>query len=526
MLLKFINFVIGENITEGLNGRDTKTALKDFIFILATVLSAIILGLIFHKLGFSDVTVIAWYILAVQLIAVRVSGRVTNAVVSIICVIVFNFFFTEPKYSLLAYDSDYSMTFFVMFIVSFLAGMLADQLRKMLRQAEKDKIRTQILFDTSQLLNKADTYEEVATVIGMQLKKLHDRGICINLGDNSDEGVLYFPEECKKEFDTAIENESLEWTYLSGKRAGNGTAVYPAAHGTYIPIMYNGNIYGVIGILNEGKNRDEYTEGITTAILNQCELAMENIKSLSEKETEKLKVQNERLKANLLRGISHDLRTPLTSISGNASVLLQSGDELDISTRRQLQQDIYDDSKWLINLVENLLSISRVQEGNVSLNCTNEVLDDIIDEALQHIDRHISEHSLEVKKSDDMLLVNVDPHLIVQVIINLIDNAIKYSGIGSTICLSSEKKDGQIVVSVSDNGPGISDDEKNRVFEMFYNGKKSVEDSRKSMGLGLALCRSIVEAHGGVIEADSNESGGVVFRFTLPEAKGIKTDEQ
>ena len=526
MLLKFINFVIGENKTEKISNRGIKSALMDLIFVLVSVLWATILGLIFHKLGFSDVTVIAWYILAVQVVAVRVSGRVFNAVVSVICVIVFNFFFTEPKYSLLAYDSDYSMTFFVMFIVSFLAGMLADQLRKMLRQAEKDKVRTQILFDTSQLLNKADNYEEVATVIGMQLKKLHDRGICIYLGENSNEDTLYFPEDCRKKFDTELEKDSLQWTYRSGKFAGNGTAVYPAAQGSYFPIMYSGHIYGVVGILNEGKNRDEYTEGITTAILNQCELAMENIKSVNEKEAEKLKVQNERLKANLLRGISHDLRTPLTSISGNASVLLQSGEELDSSTRRQLQQDIYDDSKWLINLVENLLAISRVQEGDVRLNCSNEVLDDIIDEALQHIDRHISEHSLEVKKSQDMLLVNVDPHLIVQVIINLIDNAIKYSGVGSTICLSSEKKEGQIVVSVSDNGPGIASDERNRVFEMFYNGKKGIEDSRKSMGLGLALCRSIVEAHGGVIEANSNEVGGVIFSFTLPEAKGIKTDEQ
>ena len=525
MLLKFINFVIGKEKTGTIESEGTGLRYKDFCFVIAAVFLATVLGVLFHNMGFSDVTVIAWYILAVQIVAIRISGGVVNAVVSFICVIVFNFFFTEPRYSLLAYDSDYIMTFIVMFIVSFLAGMMADQLRKMLNQAEKDKVRTQILFDTSQLLNKTENYEEIAIVTGMQLKKLHDRDICIALGESGEGSLLFFPEECKRHFETQIEQDGLEWTFRSGKPTGRGTSIYPAARGKYIPIMYNGYVYGVVGILEDEDNNDPYTEGITAAILNQCELAMENIKTVEEKEAEKLKVQNERLKANLLRGISHDLRTPITSISGNASVLLKSGDDFDSATRRQLEQDIYDDSEWLINLVENLLAISRVQEGNVQLNCSDEVLDDIIDEALQHVDRHITNHTLEVKKSSEMLLVNVDAHLIVQVIINLIDNAIKYSGEGSTICLGTEKKDGTIIVSVSDDGPGIPDEEKGRVFEMFYNGKKKVEDSRKSMGLGLALCKSIVEAHGGTIKADSRESGGVVFSFTLPEAKGIKADE-
>lgn len=525
MLLRFINFVIGENKNGKLDKSSSGLNYGDFIFVIGAVFIATVLGLMFHKLNFSDVTVIAWYILAVQVVAVRISGIFVNAVVSFICVIVFNFFFTEPRYTLLAYDSDYFMTFFVMFIVSFLAGLLADQLRKMLGQAEKDKVRTQILFDTSQLLNKAENYEEIAIVTGMQLRKLHNGGICIALAEDEGKETLFFPENCKPSFSPQLEQDSLLWTFRSGKMAGNGTSVYPAALARYIPIMYNGYIYGVVGILEDDAGEDAYTEGITTAILNQCELAMENIKSVVEKEAEKLKVQNERMKANLLRGISHDLRTPLTSISGNASVLLQSGDTLDQQTRQQLEQDIYDDSEWLIGLVENLLAISRVQEGNVQVNCSDEVLDDIIDEALQHVDRHISEHTLEVKKSHEMLLVSVDAHLIVQVIINLIDNAIKYSGEGSTICVTTGKIRDEITVSVSDDGPGISKEEQPRVFEMFYNGKKKVEDSRKSMGLGLALCKSIVEAHGGQIRVESKESGGVVFSFTLPEAKGIKANE-
>ena len=526
MLLKLINFIIGGNKSEKLGNDKPIFERRDFFFMFFVIFIATILGLAFHKLGFSDVTVIAWYILAVQIVALRISGTIVNTIVSIICVIVFNFFFTEPKYTLFAYDSDYFVTFFVMFVVSFLAGLIADQLRKMLRQAETDKARTQILFDTSQLLNKADNSEEIVIVIGMQLRKIHDQGICIVLYENEKARQFYFPESCKKSFESTLERDCLEWAYRSGKKAGRGSSAYPAAVAKYLPVTYSGHTYGVVGILGGGKNSDSDTDAITKAILNQCELALENIKSVEEKEAEKIKVHNERLKANLLRGISHDLRTPLTSISGNASVLLQSGDGLDARTRMQLQQDIYDDTNWLINLVENLLAISRLQEGNFRLNYADEVLDDIIDEALQHIDRHVSEHTLKVNKSHDMLLVKVDAHLIVQVIINLIDNAIKYSGEGSTICLTTEKENDVITVSVSDYGPGISDDEKEKVFEMFYNGKKRVEDSRKSMGLGLALCKSIIEAHGGVLTVETNKTSGVTFRFTLPEAEGIQSDEQ
>ncbi|MCR5330701.1 MAG: DUF4118 domain-containing protein [Lachnospiraceae bacterium] len=521
MLKNLTGFVLGKNT----DIKDHSVDIKDVVFIFATVLFATLLGIVFHRFGFSDVTVIAWYILAVQIVAVRVSGRLVNAFISLICVIVFNFFFIEPKYTLFAYDSDYIMTFAVMFIVSFLTGLLADQLRQMLRQAEADRARTQIMFDTSQLLNKAANYEEVATVTGMQLKKLIGCSIFIQLSDLEKRTQLHFPDDCEKEFEAEIEKDCIEWTLCSGKNAGRGTNVYPSAKGVYKPLAINDHTYGVIGIMSEHGLSDQLTDDIINAILSQCELAMENIRATNEKEAEKLKTQDERLRADLLRSISHDLRTPLTSISGNSGMLLQSESKLDPETTRQLYQDIYDDSQWLINLVENLLSVNRVTNGEMKLNCSDEVLDDIIDEAMHHIDRHAENHIIEVKKSEEMILVNVDVHLIIQVIINLMDNAVKYTPEGSTICLETERKDGKVIVKVSDNGHGISEEEKSHIFEMFYNGKKDISDSRRSMGMGLALCKSIIEAHGGQIWVTSNKPSGATFIFTLPESVKVGKSE-
>ena len=523
MFKNLIGFVLGKNKNTDINDRSAD--IRDVTFIFATVLVATLLGIVFHRFGFSDVTVIAWYILAVQIVAVRVSGRLVNAFISLVCVVVFNFFFIEPKYTLLAYDSDYIMTFAVMFIVSFLAGLLADQLRQMLRQAEGDRVRTQIMFDTSQLLNKAADYEEVATVTGMQLKKLIGRSIFIQLSGLEKDTKLHFPDDCKKEFEAEIETDCIDWTLCSGKDAGHGTSVYPSARGVYKPLMINDQKYGVVGIMLDHGILDKLTDDIINAILSQCELAMENIRVTNEKEAEKMKPHDELLRADLLRSISHDLRTPLTSISGNAGMLLQSGGKLNPETTRLLYQDIYDDSQWLINLVENLLSVNRVTNGEMKLNCSDEVLDDIIDEAMHHIDRHAENHIIEVKKSAEMILVNVDVHLIIQVIINLMDNAVKYTPEGSTICLETERKDGKVFVKVSDNGPGISDEEKSHVFEMFYNGKKDISDSRRSMGMGLALCKSIIEAHGGQIRVTSNKPCGATFIFTLPESEKVGNNE-
>lgn len=243
---------------------------------------------------------------------------------------------------------------------------------------------------------------------------------------------------------------------------------------------------------------------------------MENQKNAREKEEAAILAKNEQLRADLLRAISHDLRTPLTSISGNASNLLSNGEYFDAETKRRLYTDIYDDSMWLINLVENLLSVTRLEEGRMNLHISAELMEDVVAEALRHINRKSLEHEITVTHSDELLLAKMDARLIVQVIINLVDNAVKYTPKGSHISITTERRDGQAVVRIADDGPGVPDDKKTHIFDMFYSGANKVADSRRSLGLGLALCRSIVAAHGGEIGVSDNIPHGAVFTFTLP----------
>ena len=229
-----------------------------------------------------------------------------------------------------------------------------------------------------------------------------------------------------------------------------------------------------------------------------------------------MQIEKEQLRADLLRSISHDLRTPLTSISGNASNLLSNENEFSQETRMQIYGDIYDDSMWLIKLVENLLSVTRIEDGRMDLRMSAELMDEVIAEAMRHTDRNRDGRKIEVSSDEEFILGKMDARLIVQVVINLVDNAVKYTPEGAKIRIHTGKKDGMVVVSVSDTGPGIPDEQTSKVFDMFYTGTNRAADGRRSLGLGLGLCRSIIRAHGGEIWVSDNKPQGAVFTFTLP----------
>ena len=352
-----------------------------------------------------------------------------------------------------------------------------------------------------------------------QLIKLLKKDLVIYLSDGKElSEPSVFCTDNSEASDLISDRERADASRVLHHNGTSGDAEHPAPgiRCLYLPIRGSQQIYGVVGIAMNEIPMDSFENSILLSILGECALALENIKNAREKEEAAILAKNEQLRANLLRSISHDLRTPLTSISGNAGNLLTNYQKMDESTRIQTFTDIYDDSMWLITLVENLLAITRIEDGQVKLTLSMELMDEVITEALRHINRKSKEHSIHTSSSEDLLLAHIDAKLIVQVMINLIDNAVKYTPADSVIEIRTEKKEKWIVVSVSDNGPGIPDEQKPRIFEMFYSGANKIADSRRSLGLGLFLCRSIVTAHGGTIEVSDNHPHGTVFTFTLP----------
>lgn len=318
----------------------------------------------------------------------------------------------------------------------------------------------------------------------------------------------------------------------NNKRAGTGTGTLMNARCLYLPIRGKDTVVGVAGIVLADEDLDAFEKNLLLVMLDECGQAVERERSAEDAHRIRLQAEQESLRANLLRSISHDLRTPLTSISGDASILLSSADALSDDKKRAIYTDIYEDALWLVNLVENLLVVTRLDNGTMTLKTEPELVEDVVREALHHLNRKAALHELRVQVDDPLLMAQMDGRLIMQVIINLVNNAVTYTPEGSRITVSARRAGrgqrpgtaGLVAVSVADDGPGIAPADRTEIFTMFYKGKNVGSDARRGMGLGLALCKSIVEIHGGTIAVDalpesertSPDRPGTVITFTLP----------
>ncbi len=486
---------------------------------ILVLLAATLVGAAFSAFGFTEANIIAVYIFGVLVISIVTTAPLYSLLSSVVSVLVFNFFFTDPRLTFHFSDPGYLVTFAIMFMIAFLTGSLASRLKDNARQSAQAAFRTKILFETNQLLQKKQDDPSVIDAAAGQLLKLLRRDIVLYLAENgalSEPCIYRTADSAHADLTGGAERETAAWVLRHNRHAGATTDTMPGAKCLYLAIRVNRQVYGVVGIAMDDVPLDSFENSVLLSILGECALALENIKNAREKEEAAILARNEQLRANLLRAISHDLRTPLTSISGNASNLISNYRKMDDGTRSQIFSDIYDDSMWLINLVENLLAITRIEEGRVNLNRSAELMDEVIAEALRHVNRRSREHTIRVAGAQELLLAQIDVKLIVQVLINLVDNAVKYTPPGSLIEIRTRQQGGMVEVSVADNGPGIPDEQKPRVFEMFYSGANRVADSRRSLGLGLSLCRSIVSAHGGTISVSDNVPHGAIFTFTVP----------
>ena len=496
------------------------TALE-LLLTVGILVAATIIGWGFLRLGFANANIIMVYLLGVLLTSTFTSGYTCGVLSAFLSVILFNYFLTEPRLSLAAYGSKYPITFAVMFASALLTCTLATKLKAHAQLSARDAYRTKLLFDMNRQLQKAETPDEVYQMTATQIQKLMQRDVLVYpaQGEALLDGIVYpadgsSPHSVTKE---KQEQDVIRWVWQNRKRAGATTETFAKAKRLYLAIRIGQQVYGVIGIPMEKQTQpDAFTSSILFSILGECALALESLHNAEEKEKAAVLAKNEQLRANLLRSISHDLRTPLTSISGNADTLLHSYNMLDEQTRKQVFTDIYDDAQWLTGLVENLLSITKITDGSVKLHLSDQVIDDIVSEALRHIDRRSAEHHITVDCGDEPLLVRVDAGLIMQVLINLVNNAVKYTPPGSNIRITAIQQEKVAEICVSDDGPGIPDERKELVFKMFFTGSNLIADSRRSLGLGLALCQAIIHAHHNEMTLKDNLPHGCIFSFTLP----------
>ena len=233
------------------------------------------------------------------------------------------------------------------------------------------------------------------------------------------------------------------------------------------------------------------------------------------KERLKLQTGNDEL-TTAVTNISHDLRTPLTGITGSAGFLLDNLGIMDEATIKSMLKDICSDSEWLSTMVENLLNLTRIQEGRLDINKKKEVVDDLVASAVRLVSNRVGNHTLKMETPEDILLVSVDGRLFIQVLVNLLDNAFRHSGTGTTVTLRVKQDGNCLKFVVSDNGTGIPNDKIDKIFDNFFTTAYENGDKQRGVGLGLTICKAMVEAQGGTIRAFNSPQGGAVFEVSMP----------
>lgn len=502
---------------------------RDLLMVIGIMAIATGLGYWFYHSRYSNSNIITIYILAVLIASALTSHQLYGIIAAVLYILLFNYLFIDPRFTFLVYDPEYLVTYFVTIIAALITGSLAAKLKSIAWESAETAYQAKVLLDTSNQLQKATNSEEMIRIACIQLSDLLKRDIYYykidEKGNIAMAGMSLRNNDAYKAVElSAMEKEAILWTYENGHHSGAFTSHYSGCKYRYLSIYTEGVRYGIIGISMNNKRLTSFEKTILLSIINEFTMSLENETMNKQKQLAEINAETERFRSGLLRSVSHDLRTPLTAIYGNAGNLLQNSEFLNEDEKRNIYNDIQEDAFWLHGQMENILSMTKL-ENNPDMHLTPVNVDDVIEESLKHLDPHADEHHISFQESYDCSFALMDARMIVLVLTNLINNAIKYTPPGSDITIEKEKKGKQIWIIVKDNGNGISDEDKKHIFDLYYTGRHSLSDSCRSMGIGLNLCDLILKAHHQTIEVADNIPHGALFRFSL-EVLGVNEDER
>ncbi|MDD5558425.1 DUF4118 domain-containing protein [Candidatus Methylomirabilis sp.] len=453
------------------------------------------------------------YLLGVTGVAAR-SGPGPSALASVLSVAAFDFFFVPPYLTFVVADAQYLVTFGVMLVVALVISGLTVRIRAQAETARQRERRTAALYALSRELASTRGVEHVLRAATRHIAEVFGGHIAILLPDPS--GHLSLQIGLPAQFGmTPSELGVAQWVYEHGQMAGCGTATLPGAKALYLPLIASHGTLGVLGLQPAVPHSLEAPEQLhqLETFANQTALALERTQLAEAAQEAQIRAETERLRSSLLSSVSHDLRTPLATITGAASSLLESEEKFDAPTQRELLESLSEEADRLNRLVNNLLEMTRLESGTLQVRKEWYPLEEVVGAALGRLAKLLRDRPVTTSLPADLPLVPIDDVLLEQVLINLLDNAVKHTPDGSPLEITAWAHDATVTVEVADRGPGLPSGDEKRVFDKFYRGSGSTS---RGAGLGLAICRGIVEAHGGRIWAENRPEGGVAFCFTIP----------
>jgi len=452
------------------------------------------------------------YILGSMFSATR-AGKVPSCFAALLNVLVFDFFFVPPRYTFSVSTPGYLVTFAVMFTVAFVISRLTLKIRDQADAARQRERRTAALYSLSSKLVHERGIEQISAIAVKHISEVFSSHVVVLVPDERE--TLRIPVTGPVTF--ALDQKELsvaQWAFNHRQRAGLGTDTLSGAKALYLPLGAANKTVGVLGVMPSHSDGffDQEQIHVLESFASQIAMAIDRAMLSQEAQQALLKAETETLRNTMLSSVSHDLRTPLAVITGAATTLLEKNINLNQSGRQDLVETIFEEAEHLNQIIRNVLDMTRIESGAITVKKEWQPFEEIVGAVLNRFAEKLKDRPITVNLPADLPLASFDTLLMEQVLMNLLDNAVKYTSRGTPIELSAAVKEDNIIVTISDRGPGIPPGEEERIFEKFVRGGAT----SGGIGLGLTICDAIITAHGGRIWAENRPGGGADFRFTLP----------
>jgi two-component system sensor histidine kinase KdpD len=504
--------------------RPGRPAWREYAFAAAVIAACTLLSVALRT-TLNPVNLVMFYLLGVVAIAMRSSRRVA-LLASFLSVAAFDVFCVPPYLAFAVSDYQYIVTFSVMLAVGVIVSSLMVRIRMQAAHAVDREARTQALYRlTRQLTGEHRDFEAACIATGIT-REVFGSPVVVFLPQSP--GKISFRRRTTDDLPIPQSEEAVaQWVFDHNQKAGKGTDTLPGATALYLPLRGSRYMLGVMAVIpgNDMAVTSPEQLHLLEVFATQIALAMERSQTAAQAREAQVRIETEQMRNSLLSAVSHDLRTPLASITGAASSLLSHRHQLDAATQNDLLESIAQEAQRLSRLVNNLLEMTRLESGAVEVKRDWHSLEEIVGAALTRLEPLLGHRAIGIRLPPDLPLISVDDVLLEQVFINLLENAAKYTPDNSEIVVSAAPDNDTVIVEIADRGPGFAPGDEKRVWEKFYRGR--VEGVRGA-GLGLAICRAIVLAHGGSIEAENRGGGGAIIRFHLPtggRAPQVNLDE-
>lgn len=496
--------------------RETIRSFWHLLIFVMILIGTTLGGFLFRSIGFPETNIVLLYILGVLLISRFTNGYAYGLISSVFATGVFNYFFTEPYFTLSVYDSSYLITFGIMTATAFVTSTLTSKIKRNAEIAKQREANTNSLYRLTSRLTDSSKISEIAGIIVEMVNEIFrcPAGFLIFDEYQEPENTFIYQQVKGNQLHREVQDpQTLKHQIKELRTAFN---VGEEFHDW--PMYSRDMIIGTVRIPNKEASLMNASQiKLLHSMIESTSLAMDRVRSVLEQQKSKEEATQERYRANLLRAISHDFRTPLTSIMGTSEMILGlTTPEIDTHL---LANEIYSEAERLHSLVENILALTRLRERKLVLEKQMEAVEEVVGSAIKVMRNRLAERPLCIKIPNEVLLVPMDAKLIEQVLINLLDNAIKHTRVNEEICISVTENTmkQQAEFHVADRGEGIPSSDLPNIFQMFFTGHISKKEKEKGIGLGLPICESIVKAHGGTIMASNRTDGqGADLSFTLP----------